>query len=95
MDKRFPRYFLMAAALYALSFLLMSSFMLVPAAVDGMAADAVFLMFLFITLLPLLILVVYMKTSLGKNHGTLFRVSFVASTLALSAVFLFVVSPLA
>ncbi len=94
MDERFPRYFLIAAALYALSFLLMMGFLILPALQAGLAGYAEFYLYLLLTLLPLLVLSVYTKTPVGKNHVTAFRLFFVASTFVLSMVFLFIVSPL-
>jgi len=94
MDREFPRYLLVAIALYAFSFLLMLGFVILPVLQAGGAAYAEFYFYLLLTLLPLVLIILYIKTEFAAMHGIAFRLGIVVSSLVLSLIFLFVFSPL-
>lgn len=91
MDGKFPRYLLIALALYAFSFIAIMGFFIIPAAQAGLALYGEFYLYLLLALLPLILLVLYAKT---ESYATIFRLAIVVSTVALSMVFIFVISPL-
>lgn len=94
MNEKFPRYLLIALALYAFSLIAIMGFFIIPAAQAGLALYGEFYFYLLLTLLPLILFILYMKTEFAANHGMAFRLSIVATTLALSMVFIFIISPL-
>lgn len=94
MDERFPRYLLVALALYGLSFLTMLALFVLPVVQSGLAVYADFYFYLLLMVLPLFFLVPYLTASFGAKHGTAFRLGFVVSTLALSLVYLFIIAPI-
>lgn len=91
MDGKFPRYLLIALALYAFSLIAVMGFFIIPAAQAGLALYADFYFYLLLALLPLILLVLYAKT---ESHATIFHLAIVVSTVVLSMVFIFVISPL-
>lgn len=94
MNEKFPRYLLIALALYAFSFIIMMGFFIIPALQDGLAIYGDFYFYLLLTLLPLILFILYVKTEFAANHGMAFRLGMVVSTLALSMFFIFIISPL-
>jgi len=94
MSDKFPRYLHIALCLYALSFFAMLGLFIVPAARIGLTAYADFYFYLLLMFLPLMLFLVYVKAGIGKDYGTVFRLSIVASTVILSLVFIFIIGPL-
>ena len=94
MKQKFPRYLLVAIVLYAFSFLLMLGFVILPVLQAGGAAYAEFYFYLLLTLLPLILIILYLKTKFAAENGIAFRLGIVVSSLVLSLFFLFVFSPL-
>jgi hypothetical protein len=69
----------------------MLGYVILPVLQAGGAAYAEFYFYLLLTLLPLVLIILYLKTAV---NGIAFRLGIVVSSLVLSLIFLFVFSPL-